>query len=217
MIKKIKKKIQKGPKAVEAVPMAIALTALYGPRREGKDFRHRFERADEIRSVLQLHLEQPLILADRPLSAGEYLSWGLKSRPARLAEMFSKSGILPMGEAVESDDPEEQPRLGILPMVALVQEREIDDFSERLMEEFAEVSRTALQNAIYPALGLIPGYDLLLYSLPSLAQGLNHAIDSLNASLREAFEQAAVSFPGPFSSLPESVLGSIPLKETCVK
>ena len=194
----------------------MALTALYGPRREGKDYRHPLERADEIRSVLQRHLEQPLILADRPLSIAEYLSWGFKSRPARLAEMFSSSGILPMGPAADQDL-DGQPLLGILPMVALVQDRGIDDFSERLAEELAEVSRVAFQNAVYPALGLIPGYDLLLYVPPCPAQGLNHAIDALNASLRDAFEQAAVPFPGPFSSLPESALAPIPLKEPCTK
>lgn len=217
MVKKIKKKIQRGPKATYAVPMVMAFTALYGPRREGKDFRHPLEGADDIRSALQLHLGQPLILADRPLSMAEYLSWGFKSRPARLAEMFSKSGTLPMGPAVGHDDLEGEPRLGVLPIVALVQDRGIDDFSERLAEDFAEVSRVAFQNAVYPALGLIPGYDLLLYSPPCPAQGLNHAIDSLNASLKEVFEQAAVPFPGPFSSIPESALAPIPLKEPCTK
>lgn len=216
MVKKIKKKIQKGPKASYAVPLVMALTALYGPRREGKDFRHLLEGAGDIRSALQLHLGQTLILADRPLSSAEYLSWGFKSRPARLAEMFANAGTLPMGLAADNDL-EGEPQLGILPIVALVQERELNDFSERLSEDLSEVSRVAFQNAIYPALGLIPGYDLLLYSPPSPAQGLNHAIDALNASLKDAFEQAAVPFPGPFPSLPDSALAPIPLKEPCSK
>lgn len=216
MVKKIKKKIQKGPKATYAVPLVMALAALHGPRREGKDFRHLLEGADAIRSALQLHLEQTLILADRPLSPAEYLSWGFKSRPARLAEMFSNSGVLPMGLAADNDL-EGAPQLGILPMIALVQDRALEDFSERLSEELSEVGRVAFQNAIYPALGLIPGYDLLLYAPPSPAQGLNHAIDGLNASLKDAFEQAAVPFPGPFPSIPESALASIPLKEPCTK
>lgn len=216
MVKKIKKKIQKGPKATYAVPLVMALTALYGPRREGKDFRHLLEGADEIRKALQLHLGESLLLTDRPLSTAEYLSWGFKSRPARLAEMFSNSGLLPMGPAVDNDQ-EGEPQLGILPMIALVQDRGLNDFSERLGEELAEVSRVSFQNAIYSALGLIPGYDLLLYTPPCPAPGLNHAIDSLNASLKEAFEQAAVPFPGPFPTLPESALASIPLKEPCAK
>jgi hypothetical protein len=216
VVKKIKKKIQKGPKASYAVPLVMALTALYGPRREGKDFRHLLEGANEIRSALQRHLGQPLILADRPLSMAEYLSWGFKSRPARLAEMFSGAGILPMGHTADNNL-EGEPQLGILPMIALVQERGLNDFSERLSEDLAEVSRVAFQNAIYPALGLIPGYDLLLYSPLSPAQGLNHAIDALNASLKEAFEQAAVPYPGPFPSVPESALAPIPLKELCTK
>jgi len=216
VVNKIKKKIQKGPKAVYAVPIVMAVTALYGPRRVGKDFRHLLEGANEIRSALQCHLGQPIILADRPLSVSEYLSWGFKSRPARLAEMFSNSGILPMGHAVDNDL-EGAPQLCILPMTALVQEREINHFSERLSEDFDEVGRVAFQNAIYPALGLIPGYDLLLYAPPCPAQGLNYAIESLNASLREAFEQAAVPFPGPFLTIPEVALASIPLKEPCTK
>lgn len=216
MVKKIKKKIQKGPKATYAIPLVMALTALYGPRREGKDFRHLLEGADDIRTSLQLHFGQSLMVADRPLSMAEYLSWGFKSRPARLAQMFSNSATLPMGLATDNDL-EGEPQLGILPMIALVQDREIEDFSERLSEEFSEVGRVAFQNAIYPALGLIPGYDLLLYSPPCPAQGLNHAIDSLNASLKEAFEQAAVPFPGPFQKIPDSALAAIPLKEPCSK
>lgn len=217
MVKKIKKKIQKGPKTTHAVPLVMVFTALFGPRREGKDFRHPLEQASEIRSALQLHLGQSVILADRPLSLAEYLSWGFKSRPARLAEMFSGSGSIPMGPAAGQDDLDREPRLGILPMIALVQEREMEDFSERLSEELSEVSRVSFQNAVYPALGLIPGYDLLLYAPPSPAQGLNHAIDALNASLKDAFEQAAVPFPGPFPSIPESALAPIPLKEPCTK
>lgn len=217
MIKKIKKKIQKGPKARYAVPMAMALTALYGPRREGKDFRNPLEAVGEVREILQRHLGVSLIPADRPLSPAEYLAWGFRSRPARLAEMFSNTGALPMGPVTEADGLEDAPRLGILPMIALVQEREIDTFSERLSEDFSEITRVAFQNTIYAALGLIPGYDLLLYSLPSLAQGLNHAVDSLNHWMQESFERATVPFPGPFAPIPASALSEIPLKEPCVK
>lgn len=217
MVKKIKKKVQKGPKATSAVPMGIAMTALYGPRREGKDFRRPLERIGEIREALERHFGQTLILADRPLSSAEYLSWGFRSRPSRLAEMFSNGGVLPMGPAGGEEPPESVPQLGILPMIALVREREMQEFSERLPEEFSEITRVAFQNAIYSSLGLIPGYDLLLYSLPAPAQGLNHAVDALNHLLQEAFEQATVPFPGPFGSLPASALAEIPLKEPCAK
>lgn len=217
MIKKIKKKIQKGPKATYAVPMAMVFTALYGPRREGKDFRQPLEQISEIREVLQRHLGQTLILADRPLSLAEYLSWGFKSRPSRLAEMFSGAGVLPMGPVTEEEPLERSPRLGIFPMIVLVQERELESFSDQLSEDLSEITRVAFQNAIYSALRLIPGYDLLLYSLPMPAQGLNHAIDSLNQQMQAAFEQAAVPFPGPFEPIPSSALEVIPLKEPCTK
>src|SRR3990167_8836425 len=163
MVKKIKKKGQRGPKALFAIPLAMAMTALYGTRLQGKDFRRVFEAPDFLRKALQLHLEEELIIADRPLSADEYAGWGFRSKPARLAEMFSKSGVIPMGPpigAVGESDPESSPRLGVFPMIALVQEKALGVFSSKLSEEFSELSRVAFQNAVFPALQLIPGYDL---------------------------------------------------------
>ncbi|HEY5599196.1 MAG TPA: hypothetical protein VIK48_00785 [Candidatus Manganitrophaceae bacterium] len=220
MVKKIKKKVQRGPKALFAIPLAMAMTALYGTRRQGKDFRRAFEPLDLLRKGLQLHLEEELIIADRPLSAEEYAGWGFRSKPARLAEMFSKSGVIPMGPpigAVGESDPESSPRLGVFPMIALVQEKALGAFSSRLSEEFSELSRVAFQNAVFPALHLIPGYDLLLYLPPCPAQALNHAIESVNVMLREAFERESIPFPGPFDLFPESALADIPIKETCFK
>lgn len=217
MVKRIKKKVQRGPKALVAVPLTMAMTALYGLRRQGKDFRERFDSPEAIGSALRLHFEQEIVIADRPLSEREYLTWNFKSRPARLAEMFSKSGVIPMGPAADRDDQEGPPRLGILPMVALVQERDLQAFSERLSEELSEVSRVTFQNAIHPALQLIPGYDLLLYRLPCPAQGINHAIEELNGAMKEAFDQASIPPPDLFPLLPEEKISVIPLKEPCSK
>ena len=217
MVKKIKKKIQRGPKATVAVPLLIAMTALYGTRRQGRDFRHLFPAPKAIQHALELHFDQRLIVADRPLSLGEYQGWGLRSKPARLAEMFGGTGVIPIGPAVDEDDLDEDPRLGVLPLVVLVQDKALEDFSLKLGEEFSEVCRVTFQNALFPALNVIPGYDLLLYRPPCPARGLNHAIDTLNSLLEEAFEQASVSFPGPFAPCPEPFLTDIPLKEICFR
>jgi hypothetical protein len=217
MVKKIKKKVQRGPKATVAVPMVIAMTALFGTRRLGRDFRHLFPAPKAIHSALQIHFDQRLMVADRPLSLEEYLAWGFRSKPAKLAEMFSDTGIIPIGPAVDEDDLDDHPRLGVLPLVALVQDKGLEAFSSKLGEELSEIAQVTFQNTIFPALGLIPGYDLLLYRPPSPARGLNHAIESLNLLLKEAFEQASVSFPGPFDLCPEPLLADIPLKETCFR
>ncbi len=230
MVKKIKKKIQRGPKATVAVPLLIAMTALYGTRRQGRDFRHLFPAPKAIQHALELHfkigssakfygapLDQRLIVADRPLSLGEYQGWGLRSKPARLAEMFGGTGVIPIGPAVDEDDLDENPRLCVLPLVVLVQDKALEDFSLKLGEEFSEVCRVTFQNALFPALNVIPGYDLLLYRSPCPARGLNHAIDTLNSLLEEAFEQASVPFPGPFAPCPEPFLTDIPLKEICFR
>lgn len=217
MVKKIKKRFQRGPKATVAIPLAMALTALYGARREGKEFRAQFDPIEGVRSALRLHLEQEVLIADRALSTAEYRSWGFKSRPARLAEMFSKTGVIPMGEATNRDDQEGPPRLALLPMVALVQERELEAFSQKLSEDLAELPRVTFQNAVSPTFQLIPSYDLLLYRPPCPAQGINHAIEELNGAMKEAFGQASVPFPGDFPLLPEDEIRLIPLKENCAK
>lgn len=222
MVKKIKKKVQKGPKGTFAIPLAMALTVLRGPERKGEDFRRPFEEPDPLREALQRHLDQRILLADRVLSPDEYIGWGYKSKPARLAEMFEAGGVIPMGAPSGSEtapqDNEGSPRLGLLPMIALVQLKGLDAFSAKLTEEMSEVSRTAFERAVYTALRLIPGYDLLLYRLPAPAQGLNHAIEALNRHLREASAQAAVPFRSvDFKGLPQKALGEIPLKEACFK
>ena len=217
MVKKIKKKIQKGPKATVAIPLVIAMTALHGSRRQGRDFRHVFPEPKAIQNALQLHFDQRLMVADRPLSLEEYLGWGFRSKPARLAEMFSGSGVIPIGPAVDEDTLDDLPRLGILPVIALVQDKSLEEFSLKLGEELSEISQVTFQNVIFPALQLIPGYDLLLYRPPGPARGLNHAIETLNSMVKEAFEQATVPPPPPFESCPAAFLTEIPLKEACFR
>ncbi|MBI3610442.1 MAG: hypothetical protein HY204_07055 [Nitrospirae bacterium] len=214
MVQKIKKKVKKGPKAPHAVPLAIVMTALYGFQREGRDFRRSFDDTVKLRAALRLQLDQEVIPADRVLSFREYRDWGLRPSPGRLAEMFSRSGILPMGPAPEEEDPGALPRLGILPMVAVVKGQHLERFSEMINREWPEVVRVAFQNSVYPAFNLIAGYDLLLYTPPHHARDVNRAIAALNEMMEDAFHQAGRTYPGSFSPFPDDVLSRIPLQES---
>jgi hypothetical protein len=212
MVKKIKKRSKKGPGAKFAVPMAMPMTCLYGLRLEGRDFRQIFNVPEKIREILRTHLSQEVVIGDRVLSPAEYLQWGLKSAPGRLAQMFSRSGTIPMGLPV--DDLEEvQPHLGILTFVALVKGKDLEAFLQGKTRELSEILQVAFQNSIRICFGLIPGYDQLLYSPPCHARNLNGAISFLNSMMEESFYRSGVPFPGPFKVLQASMLSSIPLSE----
>jgi len=213
MVQKIKKKIKKGPKAPHAVPLAVVMTALYGFQREGRDFRRSFEEPAKLRAALRLQLDQEIIPADRVLSCREYLEWGLKDCPGRLAEMFSRSGSIPMGPGLDEEDLGSRPRLGVLPIIAVVKGALLESFGGRIGREWSEVARVAFQNSVYPAFNLIAGYDLLLYTPSHHARDLNRSIAAINQMTEEAFRQAGRPYPGPFDPLPENVLARIPLQE----
>jgi hypothetical protein len=214
MVQKIKRKVKKGPKAPHAVPLAIVMTALYGFQREGRDFRRSFDSTAKLRAALRLQLDQEIIPADRILSYKEYLDWGLKGSPGRLAEMFSRPGSIPMGPAVDEEDFGLQPRLGILPIIAVVKGMQLETFGGRIGREWAEVARVAFQNSVYPAFNLIAGYDLLLYQPPHHARDINRVIAAINQMTEDAFHQAGRPYPGPFDPLPDEILSRIPLQES---
>lgn len=213
VVQKIKRKIKKGPRAPQAVPLAVVMTALYGIQREGRDFRRSFEDPAKLRAALRLHLEQEIIPADRVLSAREYREWGLKASPGRLAEMFSRPGFIPMGPGTDEEDLGSRPRLAILPIVAVVKGVQLETFGQRIGREWTEVARVAFQNSVYPAFNLIAGYDLLLYTPPNHARDMNRSIVAINRLAEEAFDQAGRPYPGPFEPLPEEVLSRIPVQE----
>jgi len=213
MVQKIKKKVKKGPKAPHAVPLAIVMTALYGFQREGRDFRGSFEDPAKVRAALRLQLDQEIIPADRVLSSKEYREWGLKDAPGRLVGMFSRPGSIPMGPSSDEEDPGTRPRLGILPLIAVVKGMQLESFGERIGRDWSEVARVAFQNSVYPAFHLIAGYDLLLYTPSHHARDMNRAIAAINRMTEEAFHQAGRPYPGPFDPLPEEVLSRIPVQE----
>ena len=212
MVKKIKKKIKKGPKGNYAVPLCLALTCLYGIRLEGKDFRGCFDAPEKIREVLNSHLGRPVLMADRVLSQAEFCEWGLRSVPGRLAEMFSRSGLIPMGPptGVEEEGP---PMLGILPFLALVKGKELEGFVHRAVAEFSEVNRVAFQNSAASGFNLIPGYDHLLYSPPCHAKQLNQAVSVLSRMMEEAFYNAGLTPPERFELFEEELIAGIPVSE----
>jgi len=213
MVQKIRKKIKKGPKAPHAIPLAIVMTALYGIQREGRDFRRPFGDMTKLRGALRQQAEQEIIPADRVLSPREYREWGLRGSPGRLAGMFSRLGSIPMGPAVDEEDLGPIPRLGILPLIAIVKGSQLEPFGEGLGREWSEVAAVAFQNSVYPALNLIAGYDLLLYRPPHHSRDINRSIATLDQIVQDAFQQAGRPYPGPFDPFPENLLSAIPLEE----
>jgi hypothetical protein len=215
VVKKIRKVSKKGPKANYAVPLVMPLTALFGPRCVGKPFWHSFDDPAPIRAVLSRHLDEPLLTADRILPIDEYLAWGLRSSPGKVAGMFGRSGVIPMGPPgiEEAEEMSDDPRLGVLVLAALVKGERLNEFSGRLGEEFSELDRVAFENAVAPALRIIPGYDRLLYTPPLLAPSLNAGIDHLNHLVEDAFDKGSIPYPGAFTPCPAERLASIPTHE----
>ena len=217
MVQKIRKKTKKGPKAPHAIPLAIVMTALYGFQREGRDFRRTIDDPSRLRAALRLHLDQEVLTADRVLSPGEYAGWTLRTAPARLVEMFSRNGVIPMGPPEAEDEAGTQPRLGLLHCVAVAQGRHLDDLSGRIGRDWSELGAVAFQNSVLPAFNLIPSYDLLLYPPPVHARDINRAVAVLNRMTEDAFHQAGRTLPEPFDPLPEPILSAIPVEEACRK
>jgi len=213
MVKRIRKVSKKGPKAHYAVPLLMPMTALFGSRCEGKPFWYPFEDPSSLRAVLSRHTENPLLLADRILPIGEYLGWSLRSAPGKIAGMFTRSGIIPMGPAPPEEEPGSDPRLGIVVMVALVKGDQLQEFVNTTGAEFSEIDRVAFENLLGPSVSLIPGLDQLLYTPPILARSLDRGIDHVNDLARHAFERASVAYPGAFNRCGVQVLSSIPSHE----
>lgn len=215
MVKKIRKVSKKGPKATYAVPLVMPMTALFGPRCEGRPFWATMEDPHGIHAVLSRHLAVRLLLADRILPIREYLDWGLRSSPGRVAALFGDGEILPMGhwDEREGADPSDLPKLGVLVLVASVKGAALREFSDRLGQELSEVDRAVFENSADRNLQIIPGYDRLLYVPPLHARSLNAGIDHLNQQVEDAFGKAGVEAPGPFDACPSELLGSVPAEE----
>jgi hypothetical protein len=212
MVKKIKKKIKKGPGGTVAVPMAMVLAGLYGSRLRGGDLRRPFESPGKIREVLESHLGRRVTIAERPLSPDELRDWEFRTTPGRLAGRFSSTDFFPIDPPGAIGDGE-APRLGILPLLVLAKGRDLAAILEEKPSEFSEINRVAFQNAAAATFNLIPGYDQLLWSPPVHAKRLNGAIAVLDAMVKEAYDRADVTYPGPFDRIDDGVLSGIPVSE----
>jgi hypothetical protein len=210
MVIKIRKKPKEGPKGHYAVPLVLAMSGLFGPRRERREFRRTIEDGQRLRSVLGRYFGTEVMAADRPLSPEEFDGWGLKSRPGRLAEMFERTGIIPMGPPAGRPDPP----VGLLPLIAVGRGARLSDLSRFLGVEFPEVTRVAVQNILFPAFGLIPGYDTLLLFPPMHLHDLRKALSGLEIQIREEFERAGLICPlERFPDVSQESLASIPSEE----
>ena len=193
----------------------MVLTALYGIEREGRDFRIPFHSIGETRAAIQEPLAESILMADRVLSPKEYLDWNLKNAPGLLAKMFSGTGVIPMGPAMDEHPSEATPRLGILPIVAIVRGQDLEQFSGNLNRPWPEMTSVAFQRCTFQTFGMIPGYDLLLYLPPGLARSINGAVSSLNRLVEDSFTQAGRIYPGPFDPLQPEIIERIPVREPC--
>ena len=193
--------------------MVMAITCLYGLRLKGKDFRQTFDSVEKIRMTLQAHLGWDILIPDRVLSRSEYLGWGLKATPGQLAQMFMPAKLIPMGPALEKEDTQDQPLLGLLPFLAVVRGKGLEMFLGKRPEDFSEINRVAFQNSVTPFFNLIPGYDQLLYSPPCHIRNINTAIQSLNEQMKDAFQKASIPPPMDLGEIPEGILTGIPLYE----
>lgn len=215
-MRKIKKKIKKGPKAPHASLLVIPMTILYGPERKGKDFRHPIDDPAALKAALEHWLGPEVIPADRPLSLEEFRGWAATISPGRLAGMFRKTGRIPMGPASDESDWGDTPFPGIIPILAIRKGRDLEVLFKNLGTDFPEVTRVAFNNALGPSLNLIPGYDQLLYSPVVHVRDLNRGIDILNQLTETAFNQAISPYPGPFPLLKDPFISSFPVYEPLI-
>jgi len=209
MVIKIRKKVKEGPKGHYAVPLALPIACLFGPRRDKRDFRRPIEASQRLRSVLAQYLDLEVLVADRPLSLAELAQWNLKAKPGRLAEMFGRSGVIPMGPAMG----EEEEWVAILPFIVLVRGARLENLSRFLGKEFAEVTHVAVQNILAPAFGLIPGHDTFICYPTVHLRDLNRALGGLGLMVREEFEKTDLTHWEDLPTLPPDTLEDIPIQE----
>jgi len=209
MVRKIKRKVKAGPETPCAVPLVLVVTALAGPRREGRDVRRSFSPAWQLRDFFLDHVDLDAISTNRPLSLDEYVAWP--------GATDLKWAIRAAGEpgAILTTTPDEAtdvsgPQLGVIPLIASVPGSELESLSRLWREDFPEVARAALVTIFNETWGLIPGYDHPLFVPPCHAQDLNAAIAHLNALVADECVLGGVSQPRPFGVCAERMLAMIP-------
>ena len=183
--------------------MVLGMTCLFGIKREGRDFFNALESPEQLLPILSSHLGQEVVVGERPLTQREYLDWGFRAEPGRLAEMFAKSGVIPMGPATVEEDMGDSPRLGILPLLTILKGRDLEGFLKANGTSFSEIHRVSLEKIFYPSFNMIPSYDLFLFHGPLHVQKINDIISSLNFQVtieRERISGGGGESMGPLSS-----------------
>ncbi|MFZ5877683.1 MAG: hypothetical protein ACOYXU_14950 [Nitrospirota bacterium] len=208
MVKKIKKKSPAGASGWRGVPLALAVTALAGPRREGRDVLRVFSPTWRLREIFLDHFSVEVVSTDRPLTLGEFTAWPGSADPAWAFKSAGGHGVVLTKAAVEETS--EGPRLGVVPVVVRLMASDLDRLSELWVQDFPEVARVALTAAFTEAMNLIPGYDRAVWSGPRPARDLNALINHLNALVADECAMAGVDVPRRFPLGVEQRIAAIP-------
>jgi hypothetical protein len=208
VVKKIKRKSPAGSSGWLGVPLAVAVTALAGPRREGRDVLRAFSPAWRLREIFLDHFSLEIVSTDRPLTLGEFTGWPGLADPAWAFKSAGGHGVvLTKGPSEEAG---EGPRLGVVPIVVRLMSSDLDRLSDLWTEDFPEVARVAFTGAFTEAMNLIPGYDRAVWTGPRPARDLNALISHLNGLVADECSLAGVDRPRPFPSALDRLTATIP-------
>jgi hypothetical protein len=208
VVKKIKKKSPAGSSGWRGVPLALVVTALAGPRREGRDVLRPFSPAWRLREIFLDHFSLEVVSTDRPLTLAEFTAWPGLADPAWAFKSAGGHGVVLTKAPV--DEVGEGPRLGAVPVVVRLMASDLDRLSDLWAEDFPEVARVALTAAFTEAMNLIPGYDRAVWTGPRPARDLNALINHLNALVADECAMAGVDQPRRFPLAADQRTAAIP-------
>lgn len=208
MVKKIKKKSPAGASGWRGVPLAVVVTALAGPRREGRDVLRPFSPTWRLREIFLDHFSLEVVSTDRPLTLGEFTAWPGVIDPAWAFKSAGDHGVVLTKAPVEETS--EGPRLGVVPLVVRLLASDLDRLADLWADDFPEVARVGLTAALNDAMNLIPGYDRAVWTGPRPARDLNALIIHLNALVADECSLAGVEPPRRFSLGSDLRIAAIP-------
>jgi hypothetical protein len=209
MVRKIKKRVSGGPAVAFAVPLAMVVTALAGPRREGRDVFRAFSPAWQLRDFFLDHFDVDIVTTNRPLSLDEYLKWPGAADPAWALRAAGEHRAV-LTKAPEGGPEDPAIRLGIVPLVARIAAAERARLASLWDTEFPEVARASLAGIFDGVFGLIPGYDRMVFCGPRPARDLNGVIAHLSALVADECLLAGVPLPRSFPACSDRLLATIP-------
>jgi hypothetical protein len=208
MVKKIKKKSPAGASGWRGVPLALVVTALAGPRREGREVLRAFSPTWRLREIFLDHFSLEVVSSDRPLTLAEFTAWPGLTDPAWTFKSAGDHGVVLTKAPVEEAG--EGPRLGVVPLVVRLLASDLDRLQDLWAEDFPEVARVALTGAFTEAMNLIPGYDRAVWRGPRPARELNALINHLHALVADECALAGVDRPRRFPQAIDQRIAAIP-------